>query len=57
LQSATLSRQIDSDGREIIKINKNPLTLISISETESKSKKQYQMMHGIDRKFQMESSN
>jgi len=57
LQSATLSRQIDSDGREIIKINKNPLTLISISETESKSKKQYLMMHGIDCKFQIESSN
>jgi hypothetical protein len=57
VDSATLSTQINSDGREIIEINRNPLTLISIPGTESKSKKQYQMVHGIDFKFQMESSN
>ena len=57
IDSATLSTQINSDGREIIEINRNPLTLISIPGTESKSKKQYQMVHGIDFKFQMESSN
>jgi hypothetical protein len=51
IDSATLSTQINSDGREIIKINRNPLTLISIPGTESKSKKKIRWCMALTANF------